>query len=164
GRFLATGSEDKTVRLWDAARRTPVGDPLTGHTEQVFSVAFSPDGHLLATGSLDGTVQLWAQQKRVSSFNRRIEFDPLKVQLTDKPQVVAVLNDLRSFVQERGEAGASAADTMVLVGASTVLWLESLQDGALPMRAILEHALEKSLADERTVMPDSIRVGRFKND
>ena len=46
------------VRLWDTGtwehKRT-----LTGHTDQVDSVAFSLDGKLLATGSDDGTVILW---------------------------------------------------------------------------------------------------------
>ncbi|MBI4747715.1 MAG: ankyrin repeat domain-containing protein, partial [Acidobacteria bacterium] len=32
---------------------------LTGHTDSVFSVAFSPDGNRLATGSLDNTVKVW---------------------------------------------------------------------------------------------------------
>jgi hypothetical protein len=100
--------------------------------------------------------------KRSSALSRRI--DPLKHPLTDEAQVNAVLNDLRQFVHEQGEAGASAADTMTLVGASAVLWLESLRDRALPMRAILEHALEQNLADERTVMPASIQVGRFNRD
>ena len=51
-----------TVRLWDLtdpAHPAPLGQPLTGHTDAVFSVAFSPDGHTLASGSGDHTVRLW---------------------------------------------------------------------------------------------------------
>jgi len=32
---------------------------IYGHTNIVFSVAFSPDGETLASGSRDGTVLLW---------------------------------------------------------------------------------------------------------
>ena len=60
--LLATGSRDETVRLWDPATGTPVGEPLTGHTDRVEAVCAvpGPGGRtLLATGSGDETVRLW---------------------------------------------------------------------------------------------------------
>jgi WD40 repeat protein len=63
-RTLASGSDDKTVRLWDVSSRRQIGDPLTGHTNSVMSVAFSPDGRTLATGSSDKTVRLWDVSSR----------------------------------------------------------------------------------------------------
>ena len=57
--MLASGGYDKTVRLWDVASQKPKGLPLTGHTDFVMSVSFSPDGKLLASGSNDKTVRLW---------------------------------------------------------------------------------------------------------
>lgn len=59
GRLLASaGGRDKTVRLWDVATGQSVRT-LTGHTEMVRAVAFSPDGRLVASGSHDKTVRLW---------------------------------------------------------------------------------------------------------
>jgi hypothetical protein len=59
GTRIVTGSEDKTVRLWDAETGKPVGEPLRGHTSWVNSVSFSPDSTRIVTGSKDKTVRLW---------------------------------------------------------------------------------------------------------
>ncbi|MER6129058.1 hypothetical protein ABT173_42185 [Streptomyces sp. NPDC001795] len=56
---LATGSTDRSVRLWGPTTRRPVGEPLTGHQSAVHAVAFSPDGTLLVTASTD-RVRRWA--------------------------------------------------------------------------------------------------------
>jgi WD40 repeat protein len=59
GRTLASGSDDKTIILWDVATRQPLGPPLRGHMDIAYSVAFSPDGKTLASGSSDKTIILW---------------------------------------------------------------------------------------------------------
>ncbi|MBC7318837.1 PD40 domain-containing protein [Candidatus Bipolaricaulota bacterium] len=57
GKWLAVGTSIR-VELREADT-LELAALLTGHTEPVLSVAFSPDGSLLASGSWDGTIKLW---------------------------------------------------------------------------------------------------------
>jgi eukaryotic-like serine/threonine-protein kinase len=58
GQTLASGSEDKTIKLWNP-KTGQLKKTLFGHTDAVKSIALSLDGHLLASGGTDRTIKLW---------------------------------------------------------------------------------------------------------
>ncbi|MEN3331992.1 MAG: eukaryotic-like serine/threonine-protein kinase [Blastocatellia bacterium] len=58
GKRLASGGEDKIVKIWDAATGQELLT-LKGHTKWVYAVSFSSDGKRLATASGDMTARLW---------------------------------------------------------------------------------------------------------
>jgi WD40 repeat protein/serine/threonine protein kinase len=74
GKLAASGSKDKTVRLWKVATHTQIGKPLEGHTDDVSSVTFSPDSKLLVSKS-SGTQRLWEVATRKPSMSS-VDFDP----------------------------------------------------------------------------------------
>ncbi len=55
---LASGSDDKNIKLWDLNNKKVLAS-LSGHSQAVKSVAFSPDGKILASASDDKTIKLW---------------------------------------------------------------------------------------------------------
>ncbi|MEV5237976.1 helix-turn-helix domain-containing protein [Streptomyces cinnamoneus] len=58
GRIVATGSDDHTVKLWDAGSGRVLAT-LRGHAHSVNALAFSPDGRVLASVSHDHSAKLW---------------------------------------------------------------------------------------------------------
>ena len=58
GDRIVSGSDDKTVRLWDARSGAELAI-LRGHERSVTSVDVSPRGDHIVSGSWDGTVRLW---------------------------------------------------------------------------------------------------------
>jgi WD40 repeat protein len=94
GKQLASASDDKMVRLWDAATGEQVGK-LEGHSDWVGAVAFSPDGKQLASASIDQTVRLWdaATGEQVKKLNgqslwvKAVAFSP------DGKQLASALDD-----------------------------------------------------------------------
>ncbi|MGA7383943.1 MAG: caspase family protein [Methylocella sp.] len=79
GRFLATGSDDKTVRIWSASDgkllrtiRMPAGP---GHIGEIYAVAMSPDGNIVASGGWGegpGVIALYLFDRSTGKMTTRI--------------------------------------------------------------------------------------------
>ena len=59
GRYVASGSKDKTIRVWNSQSGLLTLGPLEGHESTVNSVCYSGDGTRIVSGSNDRTVRIW---------------------------------------------------------------------------------------------------------
>lgn len=69
-KLVASGSQDKTAKIWDSSNLAPLG-VLRGHRRGIWCVQFSPVEEVAATASADGTIKIWA----LSDFSNAVTLE-----------------------------------------------------------------------------------------
>ncbi|KAJ1976534.1 general transcription repressor [Dimargaris verticillata] len=72
GKYLATGAEDKLIRIWDLASKR-ICHTLRGHEQDIYSLDYSQDGRVIVSGSGDRTARLWDATTGTGLFSLAID-------------------------------------------------------------------------------------------
>jgi WD40 repeat protein len=150
GNWLASGSADDTVVVWDVESRRPLDRRLRA-SDSVEGVAFAPDGKTLAAGDARGEVVLWDvdRQERIrrmtGDFPAIGRSSPLGLAFSRDGETIASLGSRELFVWDlRGRRRSR----------DTLPGLEGLQTVALSPDRTIAAAVD---AQSKTVLWD---VGR----
>jgi WD40 repeat protein len=65
--YIATASEDKTIKIWDLNRNILI-KTLEGHTDAIYCLALLSDGNK-ASGSEDRTIKIWESKNDYKCLN-----------------------------------------------------------------------------------------------
>ncbi|KAL2754670.1 hypothetical protein ACRALDRAFT_2109671 [Sodiomyces alcalophilus JCM 7366] len=88
GNYLATGAEDKLIRVWDIKTRT-IRNTFAGHEQDIYSLDFARDGRTIASGSGDRTVRLWDIEAGSNTLTLTIEDGVTTVAISPDTKYVA---------------------------------------------------------------------------
>ncbi|KAI8897950.1 WD40-repeat-containing domain protein [Globomyces pollinis-pini] len=104
GRRLASGSVDKTARVWSVERSVSDSIVLKGHEDAVYQLAWNPQNQdSLATASVDKSVRVW-DIKSGKSNTFKTDGENINICWSPEGKVLAVgdKNDRISFIDTRG--------------------------------------------------------------
>lgn len=88
GKFLATGAEDKQIRVWDIGARK-IRHVFSGHHQDIYSLDFARNGRYIASGSGDKSVRLWDMMDGKQELTLSIEDGVTTVAISPDGRYVA---------------------------------------------------------------------------
>ena len=154
GQILAI-SEDNNITFWnpDTGKRL---HELSGHTEQVTSLAFSPDGKILISGSYDRTIRLWNVRKRKELGTLKGDDSVYTVAFSPDGQYIAsgskdstiILWPLYSDESPRTLTGHSKAVFSVAFSADSKMLVSGSADGKIKMWRVSTGELIETLPEQ----------------
>lgn len=83
GQFIAAGSKDSNIIIWDITSGNKVKE-LIGHINSVISIAWSPDGNQIASSSDDFTIRKWDINSGKSSIRHNQKEKPVYITWDEK--------------------------------------------------------------------------------
>jgi glucose repression regulatory protein TUP1 len=86
--YLATGAEDKIIRVWDIASGK-IKTQFTGHEQDIYSLDYSRNGRFIASGSGDRTVRLWDVESGTQTMSLMIDDGVTTVAISPDNRFVA---------------------------------------------------------------------------
>jgi Coatomer WD associated region/WD domain, G-beta repeat len=134
--YLASGGDDKTVRVWDFQNKHCVAT-LTGHLNNVTSIAFHPQLPLLLSCGEDDTLRVWHLASFVQEKSFNLGMDRIwSVAISDSlastsssgpdvPQPIVAIGTDKGIVA--AVLGAPAGPLLVIDNAGKALWLQDTQ-------------------------------------
>jgi WD40 repeat protein/tetratricopeptide (TPR) repeat protein len=72
GKLLASGSNDKTIKIWQP--NGALVQTINAHNDAITSLSFSGDGQRLATSSLDKSVRVWQRKPNSLEFEQQPKY------------------------------------------------------------------------------------------
>ena len=163
GKFLAAGSEDGTINLWNLTSKRLHSPRVIGkHVGSFLSLAFSPDGKLLISGVFNDRFRLWTIDSRRAQYQTFFE--------NGRGEPIAFLksDDLLITCSEFGIKLWRISLTNLKYRHAHAIWLEQIKQSALsfdekqltveswdtlnifnvtPERFVLQHSIKTGMLD-----------------
>ncbi|MFO1005156.1 MAG: protein kinase [Planctomycetaceae bacterium] len=126
GRYLATGSDDGTVKVWEVATGRELAT-TEDHTQTVVQVRYSPSGSQLASLCLDGSLRVW----EVDTSTGMLLGEPRKVDEHRKARSLTWSHDSRIIATGDNDG------KVLLWDANSLQVLRRFEDHSATVRQIL---------------------------